>query len=128
MGHLKEFLIEVIAPKTAERRVRAAEKLAIKLRSKEISDVGNTREGRLLLEQIKDLKGKSKNNNYVVVVGIGLVGLAFIFGLIGYFLIVSVELIVGIILIAVGLNDSAGNRLETAKLKLAKLKDKHTKR
>jgi len=127
MGYLKEFLIEVVAPKTAERRERAAEKLALKLRSKEISEVGNTREGRLLLEQIKDLERKSKNNNYVLAAGIGLVVLSFVFGAVGYFLIVSVELIVGVILIAVGLNDAAGKRLETAKLKLASLKDKHTK-
>lgn len=91
----------------------------------------NTEQKKMLLKERESLKETSKKNPTLVVIGIVLVIIGIILGYWSGFIILSVELIVGIVLIVIGSRDKEGKRVKEINYLLAgddakKVKTTHT--
>jgi len=73
----------------------------------------NKDQKQLLLKEKNELKEEIKDNSKLTIIGIVLVILALIFGYVGHGLIlISIELIVGIIMIVVGMSSRQARRIK----------------
>jgi len=93
----------------------------------------NQEQKKLLLKERESLKESSGKNPTLVIIGIVLVIIGIIFGYWSGFIILSVELIVGIVLIVIGSRDKEGKRVKEIDYLLAgdeakKIKTTHKER